>query len=122
MQVSPEQGQFLAQLAMLTGAQRYLEIGVYTGYSSLAVARVLPEGGLVVALDRDEVAMGIARRYWEEGGVREVVEERIGCAQETLAEVAAEYGPGSFDLAFIGALFLCSHLWGSLWVIFWAAV
>ena len=103
MQVSPDQGQFLAQLAQLTRTRRYLEIGVFTGYSALAVALVLPTDGKVLALDRDKVSTAVATRFWADAGVTDKIDLRLGAAADTLATVAQEYGPQSFDLAFIGA-------------------
>lgn len=69
MQISPEQGAFMALLAELMGVRRALEVGVFTGYSSVAVASALPPDGLLVACDRDERSMEVARRYWKEAGV-----------------------------------------------------
>ena len=103
MQIAPEQGQFMAQLVRLIGAIRYLEIGVFTGYSSLAVALALPDDGLVVALDRDEKSMAVARRYWDTAGVAGKVESHVGPALESLSSVAQRHGAHSFDFAFIGA-------------------
>jgi predicted O-methyltransferase YrrM len=102
MQISPEQGQFMAQLAMLLGARNYLEVGTFTGYSSLAVALVLPKSAKVVTLDRDPKPVKVAQKYWEIGNVAELVDCRIGPAVETLLEVEKDYGNASFDMGFIG--------------------
>ncbi|MGD8379557.1 MAG: SAM-dependent methyltransferase, partial [Gammaproteobacteria bacterium] len=74
MQIAPEQGQFMALLARLIGARRYLEVGVFTGYSSLSVARALPEDGRVVACDVSREYTDVARRYWAEAGVEDRVD------------------------------------------------
>lgn len=104
MQITPEQGQFMAQLVRLLGVKRYIEVGVYTGYSSLAVALALPEvDALVVAIDRDPAPVEVARRYWQEAGVAHKVDCRIGSGEEQLERVLAEFGHSSFDMAFVGA-------------------
>lgn len=99
MQISPDQGQLMHVLAKLLGVRRYLEIGVFTGYSSLSVATALPHDGEVVACDVSEEFTAIARRYWQEAGVSDKIDLRIAPAQETLAQLPS----GSFDLAFIDA-------------------
>ncbi|KAL0330159.1 UNVERIFIED_CONTAM: O-methyltransferase MdmC [Sesamum radiatum] len=76
MQVSPDQAQLLAMLVQILGAERCIEVGVYTGYSSLAVALVLPEGGQLVACERDAKSLEVASRYYERAGVSEKV--RVG--------------------------------------------
>ena len=103
MQVSPEQGQFMAFLARTMGVQRALEVGVYTGYSSLCVALALPADGRLVACDQSEEWTRVARRYWAEAGVADRVELRLGPALETLDGLVAEGRSGSFDFAFIDA-------------------
>jgi len=104
MQIAPEQGQFMALLAQLTGARRYLEIGVYTGYSSLAVARALPADGEVVALDSSPEWTEVARRYWAEAGVADRVQLYLDEADRSLDTlVATENRSGTFDFAFIDA-------------------
>lgn len=103
MQISPEQGRFLAFLVELIGARRYLEVGVFTGYSSLAVALALPDDGRVVACDRSETWTGIARRYWAEAGVESRIELRLGLGVDTVAGLVAEGAAGSFDFAFFDA-------------------
>src|SRR6187431_344672 len=74
MQISPEQGRFMAFLVELMGVKRYLEVGVFTGYSSLSVALTLPVDGRIVACDRSDEWTRIARRYWREAGVEEKIE------------------------------------------------
>ena len=103
MQISPEQGQFMALLARLTGARRCIEVGVFTGYSSLAVALALPDDGRIVACDVSEEWTAVARRYWAEAGVAHKVELRLAPALETLDSMLASGEGGSFDLAFIDA-------------------
>ena len=99
MQISPEQGQFMAMLARLMGVRRYLEVGVFTGYSSLSVALALPHDGTIVACDVSEEFTSVARRYWAEAGVSERIDLRLAPAVETLATLPDE----SFDFMFIDA-------------------
>jgi predicted O-methyltransferase YrrM len=103
MQVSPEQGQFMALLVELTGAQRALEIGTFTGYSSLSVALALPAEGQLIACDISEEYTAIARRYWAKAGVADKIELRLGPALASLREMLARAQAGSFDFAFIDA-------------------
>jgi len=103
MQISPEQGQFMALLARLIGARRCLEVGVFTGYSSLAVALALPADGSIVACDVSEEWTAVARRYWTEAGVADKIDLRLAPALETLDSLLAAGGGGSFDFAFIDA-------------------
>lgn len=103
MQVSPEQGQFLAFLARLTGARNTLEVGVFTGYSSLSVALALPDDGRVVACDVSEEWTSVARRYWREAGVERKIELHLGPAVETLRRLISEGRRNTFDFAFIDA-------------------
>jgi predicted O-methyltransferase YrrM len=103
MQVAPEQGQFLAFLARLTGARRTLEVGVFTGYSSLCVAMALPEDGRIVACDVSEPWTSIARRYWREAGVEHKIDLQLRPALETLRGLIREGHQGTFDFAFIDA-------------------
>lgn len=103
MQIAPEQGQFMAMLIKLLGARRTLEIGVFTGYSTLAVALALPDDGHVVACDSDAGYTETARRYWERAGVAHKVDLRLAPAQQTLDALVAEGQAGTFDFAFIDA-------------------
>lgn len=103
MQIAPEQGQFIALLARLIGARRTLEIGVFTGYSSLCVAEALPDDGLIVACDIDRDWTDIARRHWQQAGVADKIDLRLAPALDTLDALLAEGGQNSFDLAFIDA-------------------
>jgi predicted O-methyltransferase YrrM len=103
MQVAPEQGALLAMLVELTEARRYLEVGTFTGYSSLAVALALPDDGRLVCCDVSEEWTAIARRYWDEAGVGHKVDLRIAPATETLDALIADGEESSYDLAFIDA-------------------
>ncbi len=103
MQVAPEQGQLLALLAQLMGARRALEVGVYTGYSSLCVARALPGDGRLVACDISESWTAVAQRYWRQAGVAERIDLRIAPALETLDSLLQSDEAGRFDFAFIDA-------------------
>ncbi|MFN3431379.1 MAG: class I SAM-dependent methyltransferase [Candidatus Sericytochromatia bacterium] len=103
MQIAPEQGQFMAMLVKLLGARRTLEIGVFTGYSSLAVALALPHDGRVVALDISEEWTRVGRRYWQAAGVADKVDLRVGPAAESLEALVAEGRTSEFDFAFIDA-------------------
>jgi predicted O-methyltransferase YrrM len=103
MQIAPEQGQFMALLVQLMGAKKTLEIGVFTGYSSLAVALALPPDGQLIACDLDEEYTAIARRYWQEAGVADKIQLHLAPALETLDKLIAEGQANSFDFAFIDA-------------------
>ena len=103
MQIAPEQGQLMALLVRLIGARRTLEVGVFTGYSALAVALALPDDGALLACDVSEEFTAIARRYWREAGVERKISLRLAPAIETLDAVLAEGGEGTFDFAFIDA-------------------
>jgi predicted O-methyltransferase YrrM len=103
MQVAPEQGQLLKLLIQLTAARRVLEIGVFTGYSSLCMAEAMPPGGKLVACDHNEEWTTIARRYWREAGVLDRIDLQLGPALETLQKLNDGGETGSFDLIFIDA-------------------
>ena len=103
MQIAPEQGQFMALLVQLLGAKKTLEIGVFTGYSSLVTALALPADGKIIACDIDEESTSIARRYWQQAGVAEKVDLRIAPALETLDKLIEEGQTNTFDFAFIDA-------------------
>jgi len=102
MEIGPDQGAFMQLLARTIGAKRYLEIGVFTGYSSLATALALPDDGKVVACDVSEEYTAVARRYWERAGVAQKIDLRIAPALDTVAKLMAE-NPEPFDMAFIDA-------------------
>ncbi|MGB7086860.1 MAG: class I SAM-dependent methyltransferase [Phormidesmis sp.] len=103
MQISPEQGQFMALLVQLIGAKKTLEIGVFTGYSALAVALALPDDGQIIACDIDEECTAIARTYWEKASVSHKIDLRIAPALETLDALIAAGETETFDFAFIDA-------------------
>jgi O-methyltransferase len=103
MQIGPDQGQFMALLARLTGARRCIEVGVFTGYSSLAVAMALPEEGRIVALDVSEEWTAIAQRYWKKAGVEHKIDLRLAPALSTLDTLISLQEAGRFDMAFIDA-------------------
>jgi predicted O-methyltransferase YrrM len=103
MQIAPEQGQFMALLVQLIGAKKTLEIGVFTGYSTLVVALGLPSDGKVVACDVSEEFTAIARRYWQQAGVTNKINLHIAPALETLDNLLAAGEGETFDFAFIDA-------------------
>jgi caffeoyl-CoA O-methyltransferase len=103
MQIAPEQGQFMALLVRLIGARRCLEVGVFTGYSSLAVAAALPADGLIVACDVSEDYTAIAREFWDRAGVAGKIDLRLAPALETLDALLTAGEAETFDFAFIDA-------------------
>jgi caffeoyl-CoA O-methyltransferase len=103
MQIAPEQGNFMALLVELIGARRSIEIGVFTGYSSIAVALVLPADGKLVACDVNEEWMSIARRYWKKAGVLDKIQPELRPALSTLDELIGSGEAGRYDFAFIDA-------------------
>ena len=103
MQISPEQGQLMHLLVRLMKPRKVLEIGVFTGYSSLSVATALPPEGRLIACDKSEEWTSIARKYWTEAGVADKIDLRLGPALDTLDGLLANGAAGSFDFAFIDA-------------------
>ena len=103
MQIGADQGQFMQLLARLLPAHRYLEIGVFTGYSSLAMALGMPDDGKIVACDVSKEYTDIARRYWRDAGVEKKIDLQLGPALETLERLVANGNTGKFDIAFIDA-------------------
>jgi caffeoyl-CoA O-methyltransferase len=103
MQVSAEQGQFMQWLVRALDIRRAIEIGVYTGYSSLCVALAMPNNGRIIACDISKEWTSIARRYWQEAGVAHKIELRLAPAVETLDIMLANESNNSFDFAFIDA-------------------
>ena len=103
MQISPEQGQLMGLLVQLIGAKKCVEVGVFTGYSSLAVALNLPDDGQIIACDISDEFTSIARKYWQEAGVNNKIDLQIAPALETLDRLLANGEAGSFDFAFIDA-------------------
>jgi O-methyltransferase len=103
MQVMAEEGQLLALLVGLTGARTVVEVGTFTGYSTLCLARALPPDGRLVTCDITEKWPAIGLEYWKRAGVADRIEVRVGDATRTLAALTAEQGPESVDLVFIDA-------------------
>jgi caffeoyl-CoA O-methyltransferase len=100
MMMAPEQGALTTLLVRAIGARRALEIGTFTGYGALSIARGLPADGHLLALDVNDEWTAIARRYWERAGLTDRIELRLGPALETLASLPAD---DPFDFAFIDA-------------------
>jgi len=101
--LSPEQGQFLGMLVRMTGATRAIEVGVFTGLSSLHEALAMPSEGRLIACDVNAESTAIARRYWGEAGVADKIELRLAPAIATLDALLGEGTEGSFDFAFVDA-------------------
>ncbi len=102
MQIGPEQGAFMSLLAAVSGAQRALEIGTFTGYSALCIARGLQTGATLTCLDQSGEWTQIAQRFWQRAGVADRIELRLGDARETLQTLVNE-GGAPFDFVFIDA-------------------
>jgi predicted O-methyltransferase YrrM len=103
MQIAPEQGQFMALLVKLISAKKTLEIGVFTGYSTLVIALALPEDGKIIACDIDRQYTEIARQYWQQANVNHKIDLHIAPALETLDKLIAQGQENTFDFAFIDA-------------------
>jgi predicted O-methyltransferase YrrM len=103
MQISPEQGQFMALLARLVGARRCIELGTYTGYSALAVALVLPADGKLIACDVSDEFTRIGRPFWKEAGVESKIDLRLQPGLKTLDELLKDGQQNTFDFAFVDA-------------------
>ena len=103
MQISPEQGQFMQLLIKLMGAKNTIEIGVFTGYSSLCVALALPLDGKIIACDISTKYTDIAEKYWKDANVRDKIDLRIGPALDTLQKLIDKGLSNTFDFSFIDA-------------------
>ena len=103
MQISPEQGAFMALLVRLIGAKKTIEVGTFTGYSALVVAEALPEDGRITACDVSEEWTSIARAFWERAELQGKIDLHLRPATETLDELIDQGGADSFDFAFIDA-------------------
>jgi caffeoyl-CoA O-methyltransferase len=103
MQIAPEQGQLMALLIRMLGARKTLEVGVFTGYSSMVVAKAMGPKGKVVALDVSEEFTAIARRHWAKAGVADRIDLRLQPATESLKALLAAGEANTFDFAFIDA-------------------
>ena len=103
MQISPEQGQFMALLVKLIGARRTIEIGVFTGYSALSVALALPDDGRVLACDISDEYTRVGQPHWAQAGVAHKIDLRLAPALQTLDQCLAAGESGQYDFAFIDA-------------------
>lgn len=103
MQISPDQGQFMALLVKLIAAKRIIEVGTFTGYSALVMAQALPENGNIIACDTSEEWTAIAKKYWQLAGVNDRIDLRLAPALETLRILIDTGHTGQFDLVFIDA-------------------
>jgi len=103
MQISPEQGQFMALLVKLIGARRCIEVGVFTGYSALSVALALPPDGRILACDISDEYTAIGKPFWQRAGVAHKIELRLAPAVQTLEAQLAAGEAGRYDFAFIDA-------------------
>ncbi|MFB0951430.1 MAG: class I SAM-dependent methyltransferase [Rhodospirillales bacterium] len=103
MQISPEQGQLMQMLVRMLGAKNCIEVGVFTGYSSLAVALALPADGRIVACDISEDYTAVGEPFWKDAGVRDKIDLRIAPATETLDAMITAGETGDYDFAFIDA-------------------
>jgi len=99
-QIGPEQGTFMTMLASLMGARQAVEVGTFTGYSSICTARGLADGGRLLCCDISEEFTSLARTYWQKAGLADRIELRLGPALDTLRALP---GGATFDLAFIDA-------------------
>lgn len=103
MQISPDQGQFMSMLIKLIRAKRIIEIGTFTGYSTLCMAQSLPDDGYIVACDISEEWTNIAKPFWKQAGVEGKIDLRIAPALDTLNQLIEQNNAGKFDFAFIDA-------------------
>ena len=103
MQISHEQARFMTLLLKAMGAKRTLEVGVYTGYSTLITATALPADGIVIACDISAEWTAVARRYWQQAGVADKIDLRLAPAQETMRALLAQGAAASLDFVFIDA-------------------
>jgi predicted O-methyltransferase YrrM len=103
MQISPEQGQLMALLVRMLRARKTLEVGVFTGYSAMVVAKAMGPHGKVVALDISEEFTTVARRHWAKAGLANRIELRLKAAAESLKDLVARGESDTFDFAFIDA-------------------
>jgi caffeoyl-CoA O-methyltransferase len=103
MQIAADQGRFMALIVELLGVKKALEVGVYTGYSSISVALAMPDDGRLIACDISEEWTNVAKRFWKKAGVDRKIELRLGPAIDTLDGLLEDGQAASFDLAFIDA-------------------
>ena len=103
MQIAPEQGQFMALLVKLIAARRALEIGTFTGYSSISIASALPQGGELVCCDDSDEWTLVAKKYWQQAGLEDRIDFRLGDAARSLQALIDDGQAGTFDFIFIDA-------------------
>lgn len=103
MQISPDQGQFMALLVKLMGVKKIIEIGTFTGYSALAMAQALPDDGELYACDISEEWTNLAKKYWQQASVDKKIKLHLAPAEETLKKLLKNSAAASFDMAFIDA-------------------
>lgn len=103
MQISPDQGQFMALLIKMINAERIIEVGTFTGYSALCMALALPTHGHIIACDINKTWTAMARDYWQQAGVANKIELRLAPASETLSMLVEDGQSANFDFAFIDA-------------------
>ena len=103
MQISPDQGQFMALLIKLINAEKIIEVGTFTGYSALTMALALPEHGAIIACDINEEWTGMGQRYWEQAGVADKIDLRLAPAVDTLKSLIGDGQAEQYDFAFIDA-------------------
>lgn len=103
MQISPEQGQFMAMLARLIGARRYLEVGTFTGYSATVMALAMPDDAEIICCDISKEFTDVARGYWDKAGVSDRITLNLAPADETLGQLIKNGHANSFDMMFIDA-------------------
>lgn len=103
MQISPEQGQFMALLVKLTGAKRALEIGTFTGYSSICIANALPDDGELICCDDSDEWTKMARQYWQKAGLQDKIKFYLQDASMTLQQLLDDSSAGTFDFIFVDA-------------------
>ena len=102
MQIAPDQGQFMGMIVKMIGAKKLLEIGTYTGYSSMVCAMSM-KSGQIITLDNDPIATEVAKRFWKEGEVDHLIDLRLGQALDLLNQLIEEKHSSSFDFIFIDA-------------------
>ena len=102
MQIAPDQGQFMGMIVKMIGAKKLLEIGTYTGYSSMVCAMAI-KTGKIITLDNDPIATEVAKRFWKEGEVDHLIDLRLGEALDSLNQLIDEKHSSSFDFIFIDA-------------------
>ena len=103
MQIAPEQGQFMAMLVGLCGARRAIEVGTYTGYSSISIASALPDDGELICCDDSAEWTAVAKKYWQRAGLEKRIKLKLGPAADTLQSLIDEGQSGLFDFIFIDA-------------------